>query len=485
MFCQTCGKQILENERFCISCGSRIGSDQNVPASPAVSGPSAGQAYQQPQAYQQLPYPGQQGYNQQIPLNQQAAMPINRNSHESSFRMLGIGLTALLLIGASVFFVLMKTGLTGWLIGIPVIFLFGLLQLLFSKRSAIPAITLFVLPILIIGAASIYTGNFGGSVKPASASQVSKGVNLNDLGNIMNGQYFFDDGTSEFYSSFDTANAAHIYKRDKATGNTETIFNGFGWSFAVYKGWLYFSGNEGTTIDGTYTLYRIKTDGTTLEHLNSTYCYGLNFYNEFLYYIKKDSYSATNYSICRSGLDGTNEEVLVQDGNGYCIIFNNKLYYSGTDGFIYSANPDGTGKVQANTDSIYTFIIGNGKLIYLDAAKNLKISNLDGSSIKTIKAAGTMPISRINSYKNTIFYATYDEAYLSDQQAWSYHLYSIGMDGMNDVKIYDGISNGFYINVLNNKVFVLDYAYDTAQSTMPAISREMDLNGQNLVDLYR
>ncbi|MHB1484392.1 MAG: DUF5050 domain-containing protein [Saccharofermentanales bacterium] len=456
MFCQTCGKQLLDDAKFCDNCGSPVTTNQQTTTPQPVS--------PQPVTPQTF-----------IP------QPVKKRGH----LMFGMILTLLLLAGTAVLFWITKIETTGWIIALAAIFVFGIFQLAFSKKSIMAAIAFFIIPALIIGGTFVFTKDSGKIAGTLSASLVSKGVNLDDLGNIMNGQYFFDDGTSQYYSSFDSNNAAHIYKTNKTDGSTKSIFDGFGWSFVVYKGWLYFSGNAGQKIDATYTLFRMKTDGSSLEHLNSTYCYGLNFYNEFLYYVKADSRSSTNYSICRSDLTGKNEQVLVQDGNGYCIVFNNKLYYSGTDSKIYSANPDGTGKTVIGTESVTYFIIGNGKIIFLDAAKNVKISDMDGKNVKLVKQAGTNPINKITSYKGTIFYVEYDSNFITDKNAWNYYLYSIKSDGTNGKKIYEGTSNGFYINVLNNKVFVLDYAKDPVSGNMPAITRNMDLDGANLKDLYR
>lgn len=318
-----------------------------------------------------------------------------------------------------------------------------------------------------------------------NSSLVSEGVDKNDLGNIMNGQFFFDDGTSQYYSSFDSSNMPHIYKMDKASNTSKSIFNGFGWSFVVYKEWLYFSGNQGTAIDGTYNLYRISLDGVKVEKLRDIYCYGLTFNKEWLYYIKQENSASKNYYIARCGLDGTKEEVLVKDGNGYCIIYQDKLYYTGQDGYLYSTNPDGTAKTKVGLEKMFSFIIGGGKLIFIDINKNIRTSDIDGQNVKLIKAAMTPTISKINSYKDTIFYANYDSKRLAHRNAWTYYVYSIKMDGSADTKIREGVSTNAYINVLNDKLYVMDYSSATAKGTMTAIVKSMGLDGTNPVEIFR
>lgn len=491
MFCSNCGQQNEDDSKFCVKCGASLSGIQD-PGRKAFTDPAAPvegnsqQEFAPKQSKPQKNTPQTKNYTQ-----------IPKKPKNSLNMVLGIILTAVLFIGTCVLFIMRHTGIAGWLIALAVILLFWFMQLFILKKGLIPAAILFASCAVVLIATFAVTTDFKGSNvsagssltalpgSGASSSLVSQGVNLNDLGNIMNGQYFFDDGKNQFYSSFDMNNAAHIYKTDKSAKTTKTIFDGFGWSFVVYQDWLYFSGNIGKQIDGTYTLYRIKTDGTNLEHLNKTYCYGLNFYNEWIYYIKADSYSSTNYSICRSQLDGSGEQVLVKDGNGYCIVYENKLYYSGKDGMIYNANPDGTNKVQIGTESVTYFIIGNGKIIFLDAGKNVKTCDIDGKNVKMIKQAGNMLINKINSYKDTIFYCDYDNNLISDKYAWKYTLHSIKADGSNDKKIYDGISNGFYINALNDHVFVLDYTQINFGTQMVAISKEMDLEGKSVTELYR
>ncbi|HBP38329.1 MAG TPA: hypothetical protein DD640_06240, partial [Clostridiales bacterium] len=317
------------------------------------------------------------------------------------------------------------------------------------------------------------------------SSKVSLGVNLDDLGNIINGQYFFDDGQHQFYSSFDANCAAHIYKTDKATQTTVSIFDGFGWSLVVRDGWLYFSGNAGATIDGTYNLFRMKLDGSSLEKIYDGFSYGMSLYNNKLYYISKSSYEAEDYAICRSNTDGSARETLVTDFNGYCIIYENMLYYTGQDGTFYRANPDGSQSVAILADKINYAIIGNGKLIYTDTSGNIKIAGIDGQDSQLVLAAGSLPVYSLNSSKDTIFYTVYDPTMDSSRYAYAYELYRIQFDGSGNQKIYQEYSYGTFINVVNGKVFTLDYAIDLATGNMPAIARSMDFSGGGVTDLPR
>lgn len=338
------------------------------------------------------------------------------------------------------------------------------------------------LGLVAIGAYSLFRPKAGLSAK---SSIVSKGVNTDDLGNIMNGQYYFDDGTNQYYSSFDTNTAAHIYKAAKGSSTSTPIFNGFGWSLVVNSNWLYFSGNEGTKIDGTYNLFRMKTDGTGLENINNGYCYGMNIYKQYLYFIRRPSKDSNESNIYRSDLDGKNETVVTAGTIYYFIVFESKLYYLDSLGDLYSAKDDGTGATKISTEPLSRFVIGNGKIIYQTTAGVIGHMNIDGTKPVVVRSAGAKPIAALNSYKGTIFYAEYDATAVEGTYAYNYYLHGVNFDGTGDTLIYSSLSYGTYINIINSKIFALDYAKDPTTGNMPAIARNMDLTGKNVKDLFR
>jgi hypothetical protein len=363
-----------------------------------------------------------------------------------------------------------------------------------KSNIVVKIIMILIIPILII--AIIFIPNIGkntskdkdnDSVNNNKSSIVSVGVKDDDLGNIVNGQYFFDDGTNQYYSNFDTSGNPHVYVRNNKTGTTKTIFDGFGWSFAVHDGWLYFSGNSGTRIDATYTLFRIRTDGTNLEHILDKYTVNMNFYKEWLYYDTKPDYNSTISSIYRSKLDGTNEEEIVSGvgANGLSVVFDNKLYYLDSNNGMYRSNPDGSEKVKIINEKVYYFIIGEGRIIYTDESYNIKSCKVDGSDIKTIRVSSGGAITKINSYKDTIIYVIYDKDFNNEKYSWKYYINTIKTNGSNDKRVYEGYSYGFYVNMLNNKIYVLDYYYDSTFAKMIEVTRNMNIDGTNLQDLYR
>lgn len=308
------------------------------------------------------------------------------------------------------------------------------------------------------------------------SSQVSEGVNLDDLGNILNGQYYFDSGDNIYYSSFDESGAAHIYMINN--GVTKIIFNGFGWSFAINGDYLYFSGNEGIKIDGTYNLFRMKIDGSSYEKINSSYCFNMSFYKDWLYYIKTED---SVYSLYRSDLDGKTEEKVVNSGSYMGIVYDDMLYYL-SDSSIYKSNPDGT-DAGLLVPYVSQFIIGIGKLIYVDTNNNITISDIDGTNKRIIKYSEGETISRINSYKNNVYYVVGSSSPTSGY-SYSYTLYSINIDGTDKKVVYSSTSYGYYINIVNDKVYALDYNYGDS-GHFEAITKSMNLDGSNFQILYR
>jgi len=324
-------------------------------------------------------------------------------------------------------------------------------------------------------------------VDGVKSSIVSKGAKLDDLGNIVNGQFFFNDGVNEYYSTFDNSGNPHIYVTNISTRVTKTIFDGFGWSLVVRDGWLYFCGNSGTTIDATYTLFRIKTDGTNLEHINDEYSMDMNFYNEWLYYVKKDNYNAKVSSVYRSSLDGTNEEEIASgvSPNGIFVILEDKLYYLDQDYYLTKSSVDGSNKEKIISEKIEFFVIGQGRVIYLDQNNNIKSCQVNGTDIKTIRESNGTDIYIINSAGDTVSYVIYSPDFNQEKNSYPYSIYTVKIDGSNDKKVYDGLSWGYYVNILNDKIYVLDYLKDTSFNKQVAITRNMNLDGSGLKDLER
>ena len=452
MYCSKCGKEVAKNAKFCSYCSTPIRKE---------------------------------GDKKIIPV----WLKLKALLMSFSLSVQGMIVVSLIAIISVIIFLFIHLSLLGWMIALIIFIGCFFFQWKMVGNDLNKMIIFSVIPIIATMTVITTMGNSESKVNDdntnTKSSVVSKGVNLDDLGNIVNGQFYFDDGTNQFYSTFDEVGVSHIYVTNKQTGYTKAIFDGFGWSFVMHDGWLYFSGNQGVKIDATYNLFRMKSDGSSLEHLNYSYCYNMNFYQQWLYYIKASSSKSNDPSVYRSLIDGTGEILVISGTSGLSVIYEDKLYYSDQSGYLYKANPDGTNKVQLITEKTAYFIIGQGKIIFVDENNNIKTANVDGTNIKLIKAGDSDEILSINSYQDTIFYIKYNPNYLSDRRAYGYSIYTIKTNGTNDRQIYEGVSWGYYANVLNNKVYVLDYAQDLSINKFIAITRYMNLDGSNVTNLYR
>lgn len=475
MFCSKCGKELEKNAKFCSKCGANLNKGEN-------------------QILIKLKKIGKSLLSLFKTIGVSIVLFLKKLW--KMFLALSLtlkGLVCILLISliAIITFLIVGVSSLAWIISLIIFGIIIFLQFKLPKLNLIKVILL-VVASFITTATVLVVGSKGDepivttktNINTNTSSIVSEGVNIDDLGNIVNGQFYFVEGDTAFYSTFDEAGETHVYSRNLKFGETKEIFNGFGWSFVVYKGWLYFSGNPGTAIDATYKLYRIKTDGTDLQLLNSNYTYNMHFYKEWIYYMRQADHDSEIAYIYRANLDGSNESEVIADTGYQSIIYENKLYYTDSEGYLNKAEVDGTNSSRIYPEAITHFVIGQGKILLVDSNSNIKIINPDGSNLTIIRNTDGSKISRINSYKNTVFYAKYGE-YVDGRYGYNYSIYSINMNGTNDKLIYSSISSGIWFNIVDGKLYVLDYAQDFTTNKYIAIARNMNLDGSGVIDLNR
>ncbi len=318
----------------------------------------------------------------------------------------------------------------------------------------------------------------------SGSSVLSSGVKHSDLGNIMNGQYYFATDDYIFYSSYDENCKAHIYRVNKDGRGFKSIFNGFGWSLVVIEDWLYFSGNQGDAIDGTYNIYRMKLDGSSVERINNTYSYGMFLYGEYLYYMKRNADYTDAMSICRSLLNGTAEEVIAEYGNNP-VMYGDMLYYYDRQGNMIRSNPDGSDIKVLLTAEVSFYVLSNDKLIYKDFSSNICVSDLSGENRKVIRTVQDKNIYTINAYDGRIYFVQYGSDFNYSTYAWNYDAVSMKMDGTDEKIIFSSSSYGMYMNIVNGRLMMMDYVMNPATSLMTAYINSMKLDGSDLKVLTR
>jgi len=399
--------------------------------------------------------------------------------------ILGILLTVVIGVGVSYVFLLQGTSYIGWIILGVLVLVAGFLQYKFAIKGIKNILIIFIITFVAISTAFVFTTKLGKNNIYTPSSIVSSGVSKKDLGNILNEQFFFDDGKNQYFSDFDDNDIAHIYQKDKKSKEIKEIFDGFGWSLIIRENYLYFSGNKGPSIDGTYNLYKMSLDDYSFSILDKGFCYGMSFNNEWLYYINKDT--DNSYVYVRLNVE-TNEKELIDTNNssGVIVVYNRKLYYLNSIGYIMRANLDGTNAIKVIDEKCQYFIIGNGKLIYLKDGKEIKTCDIDGGNINTITKADIDIIGAMNSINNTIYYVKYSSKdYNSETGGYTYSLWKVGFNGKNDKLIYRSMSNSFYINIIDKNVYALDYYLREGDEYYTAIISKMGLKGEKLEQLER
>ncbi len=313
---------------------------------------------------------------------------------------------------------------------------------------------------------------------------VSSGVSSSDLGNIMNGQYYFATEDYIFYSSYDEDDKAHIYSVNKDDNKIKPIFDGFGWSLVVVDEWLYFSGNQGELIDGTYNIFRMRFDGSQVERINNEYSYGMNIYGDYLYYMKRNPEYQDSMSVCRSALDGSNEEVLFPNGFNP-VIYQNQLYYHDNPGNMFRTDPDGSNPQVLASGEVESYIMSEGRIIYRDYYHNIYTCEADGGNKKLIRESTGDPINSINAAGDRIFFSIYDENFNYNAYGWDYTIKSCKMDGSDEKAVFSSVSYGIYMNIVNSRLMCMDYIRSEGSEVLSAKIKAMDLDGGNLETLGR
>lgn len=510
MFCTSCGKKIEDNVQFCTNCGSINPVYKEKKQMPPVIAifknkqRETGQVNETPITKEQQeksqqedrkdnkiipPFFFRRQHTKQNQNHQGQHFNDNNRPEKEKNSFLFVSLIAMLIIFLVMILIysILKAPFLTWIIAIIIIAIFSVIIVTSSKKDKLTNIVSLVIVIILISGNYVITtkliNNSNGSII-VNSSIVSQGVENNDLGNIISGQYYFDDGKNQFYSTFDENDNPHIYRSSNKGNEGEAIFDGFGWSLVFKDNWLYFSGNQGKAIDGTYNLFRMRADGTELEVLNHKYCYGMNIYGNWIYYMGKSSVNDPETNIYRSDVDGENETLLVSGSVSSFIVYKDELYYLDSE-MLYNAKPDGSATKIITDNKAKAFIIGSGKIIYIGTDNSVNTMSVIGNDVKEIKPASGDLMITINSYNDRIYYVVYDEAFNYTTYSYKYWVYSIDFKGKNNKQLYEGDSFGFYINVVDNKLFVLDYLRDSSDSKLVVTTKNMTLDGANLKILAR
>lgn len=322
-----------------------------------------------------------------------------------------------------------------------------------GKKIKILVILAIIVFLVIVAIVSIFL--FGSKNGISTCKFVNNKVG-NTIANISNYGYTAEQGGIIYYiAPTKDGQQMAIYKTDKSDVNPQEIVKVEGdiLSLNVLKDYIYYIELSDEEIEQSSTIaansensdilnnkiYRVKTDGTGLEVINS---------NEFH--------------------DKCYEIYVVKD----------KLYYIGVDANIWYMNLDGSEKTKLNNDKTGFLGITEDYIIF-NVKKNQEkqgadsataeyetcVMSLDGKNRKVLNGDRLYNVNIVDDY---IYYIDANKA-----------IYKVKTDGTNNVKITDEVQ-AYYLNIINNKILYMDFVEDKVVALF-----SMDLDGTNIKEVYR
>ena len=248
-----------------------------------------------------------------------------------------------------------------------------------NSKSAIVVI-LFVVAILVCGAAAIFFLSQNGTLPSVSTSDDGIG---NTVGNIRNYGYAVEDGGWIYYLVPNSDSTKIELCKIKNNGKNKELLYTCEHdiiSLNAVGDYLYFIGisltpySETDEIDNK--IYRIKKDGSELKVINDNElnndCYEIYVINDVVYYI------GVNSEVCTMKTDGSDKKIVTNFGTGYLGVTENNVIYNyyleETDEYVtYVMNNDGSDQKPAvegrrmynlNVEGDYLYYSGEEKGVY-------------------------------------------------------------------------------------------------------------------------
>lgn len=258
------------------------------------------------------------------------------------------------------------------------------------------------------------------------------------FGNITHGGYFVECENGYIY--FDDEKGT-FYKKDLLTDTVEPIAKSLMCSsLNLYNDCLYYTRGDPGPI------WKMSVDGKQKKPL-TFFRQGkqLVVYNDHMYFCRYSAY--TDEPLVRTDLNGGNEQVLVQEVGGYCII-NDRIYYTDiaikTEPKLCSMKTDGTDvKLIRYAYATGLMPMGN-KLLYSDYYRENKMFIYDLDTDTETCICEDRCVS-LNANEKWIFYRNQND---------NGNLYKIRPDGSDRQKILDVEVS--YIHVIGNRLFYKD-----------------------------
>lgn len=356
----------------------------------------------------------------------------------------------------------------------------------------------------------------------------------NTIGNIRNYGYVTSGGKWIYYlAPNEDSTKVNIFRIKKNGTNKESLFSTDLNIISInyYKGYLYFIGMEGyddieTTENSDVVdnkIYRIKADGSKeLEVINdndfNNDCYEIYVIKDYIYYIGLDQ------NVYKMKLDGSDSELVKDNGTGYLGMNENYIIYNAENTGIdeNTENPEGIDEDSLeesesvlnhdeyvtcvmNIDGsnskpiikgkrLYSVNINGDYVYYTDSDKKIYKTKI-GSEVEELVLDTSA--YNLNYYKGYLYYFNYDESEDNTSKVCIFRVkangkgndkekikeldtYSSFLDIASDRIVYmDSNDNHAYIKLLNldgsHENIVYDLDYNTINNTENAAIEDTEI----------
>ena len=310
--------------------------------------------------------------------------------------------------------------------------------------------------VILIGIAFILVfviARFSGRVIPNTEGAVG-----NSACNIYNGGLFCADDERIYFSNLKDGGSLYSMSKDLSDfeymqEDTAGYINNTS-NYIVYSR-LNYTRNDSVkhVLQFSYSgIYRVTKKGS--HSIGGIYSYdvgSVGLIGNEVYYQKHEKDG--NMNLYRAGLDGKNDELLLEEKVVPGTLTSSKIYYAGAedDHYIYSFDPDSRQKVVIYKGNCYQPALIGGNIYFISLSKNYNIAKID--------EFGQNPTILVDE-KCDFYNVTLDEQYIVYQvdDGKNNRLEMMNLSTLEKTVIKKGDYNS--INIIGDRVFFREFGTD-------------------------
>lgn len=310
--------------------------------------------------------------------------------------------------------------------------------------------------VILIGIAFILVfviARFSGRVIPNTEGAVG-----NSACNIYNGGLFCADDERIYFSNLKDGGSLYSMSKDLSDfeymqEDTAGYINNTS-NYVVYSR-LNYTRNDSVkhVLQFSYSgIYRVTKKGS--HSIGGIYSYdvgSVGLIGNEVYYQKHEKDG--NMNLYRAGLDGKNDELLLEEKVVPGTLTSSKIYYAGAedDHYIYSFDPDSRQKVVIYKGNCYQPALIGGNIYFISLSKNYNIAKID--------EFGQNPTILVDE-KCDFYNVTPDEQYIVYQvdDGKNNRLEMMNLSTLEKTVIKKGDYNS--INIIGDRVFFREFGTD-------------------------